>query len=140
MRDSEIRKVLERHWYYAGKDEAISNEMYDEDAVLEFPQSGERFRGRANFQAWRERYPSAITMEIRRLRGAGDFWVAETSSPTRRRTPGRRSASWTFGMAGSFERRSISPNRFPLPSGVLSGWTGNRLMARLADRPRNGRR
>jgi hypothetical protein len=34
MRDSEIRKVLERHWYYAGKDEAISNGMYDEDAVL----------------------------------------------------------------------------------------------------------
>ena len=77
MTASEIRKVLERHWYYAGKDEAISNEMYDEDAVLEFPQSGERFRGRANFQVWRERYPASFTMEIRRLRGAGDFWVAE---------------------------------------------------------------
>lgn len=77
MEDSEIRKGLERHWHYAGKDEAISNEMYDEDAVLEFPQSGERFRGRANFQVWRERYPSAITMEIRRLRGTGDLWVAE---------------------------------------------------------------
>ena len=77
MEDSEIRKGLQRHWHYAGKDEAISNEMYDEDAILEFPQSGERFRGRANFQVWRERYPWAITMEIRRLRGAGDLWVAE---------------------------------------------------------------
>ena len=77
MEDSEIRKGLQRHWHYAGKDEAISNEMYDEDAVLEFPQSGELFRGRANFQVWREQYPSSFTMEIRRLRGAGDFWVAE---------------------------------------------------------------
>jgi hypothetical protein len=32
--------------------------MYDDDAVLEFPQSGERFEGVANIREWRSRYPA----------------------------------------------------------------------------------
>ncbi len=30
--------------------------MYHDDAILEFPQSGERFRGKANMQGFREEY------------------------------------------------------------------------------------
>lgn len=75
--DGEIREMLERHWQYAGRDETIAHEMYHEDAILEFPQSGERFRGKASFQAWRQQYPSDVRMEIRELRGTGDLWVAE---------------------------------------------------------------
>ncbi len=75
--DDEVRAMLERHWAHAGVDEEISQECYAEDAILEFPQSGERFRGRATFQAWRERYPQAFRVEMRRLRGSGDLWVAE---------------------------------------------------------------
>ncbi|MDQ3991612.1 MAG: nuclear transport factor 2 family protein [Actinomycetota bacterium] len=77
MTDEEIRAALERHWAYTGRDETISHEIYHEDAVLEFPQSGERFVGTASFRPWRERYPSPISMSIRRIRGSGDFWVAE---------------------------------------------------------------
>lgn len=77
MTDDEIRAALERHWEFAGRDETIAHEVYDEDAILEFPQSGERFRGKENFQTWREKYPAELHMSIRRLRGAGNFWVSE---------------------------------------------------------------
>lgn len=77
MTDDEIRAALERHWEFTGRDETIAHEVYAEDAILEFPQSGERFRGKENFQTWREKYPAELHMSIRRLRGAGNFWVSE---------------------------------------------------------------
>jgi hypothetical protein len=49
--ETQLRSVLQRHWDYSGKDEDISHEIYHDDAVLEFPQSGERFEGRASFLA-----------------------------------------------------------------------------------------
>jgi SnoaL-like domain len=51
--------------------------MYDDDAVLEFPQSGERFEGVANIREWRSRYPGSVSFDIRRIRGVDDIWVAE---------------------------------------------------------------
>lgn len=51
--------------------------VYHDDAVLEFPQSGERFEGLANFKEWRERYPSDVQFEVRRISGSGDVWVRE---------------------------------------------------------------
>jgi hypothetical protein len=51
--------------------------MYREDAVLEFPQSGERFEGVENFREWRSNYPAETAFELREVRGRDDFWVAE---------------------------------------------------------------
>jgi hypothetical protein len=53
------------------------HEMYHEDAVLEFPQSGERFVGKANFMTWRRAYPANVTYRVRRITGGGDLWVTE---------------------------------------------------------------
>jgi hypothetical protein len=53
--------------------------IYHDDAVLEFPQSGERFEGLANFKEWREQYPSDVRFEVRRISGSGDVWVRELS-------------------------------------------------------------
>ena len=47
--NEELMVALKRDWDYAGGDEDISHEIYHDDAVLEFPQSGERFEGVANF-------------------------------------------------------------------------------------------
>ena len=55
----------------------IAAELYHDDALVEFPQSGERFRGRDNFTAWRASYPSEVEFELRSLRGEGDLWVGE---------------------------------------------------------------
>jgi hypothetical protein len=72
-----IRAMLSRNLGSAADDPIGSHEAYDEHAVLEFPQSGERFEGVANFREWRSRYPGSVTYEIRRIRGADDIWVAE---------------------------------------------------------------
>ena len=48
-------------------------------AVLEFPQSGERFEGVPNFREWRRNYPAEVDLEIRRVRGGGDVWTAEVA-------------------------------------------------------------
>src|SRR5262245_26008964 len=56
--DAELIRQLRRHWEYSGRDEDISHEIYHEDAVLEFPQSGERFEGITNFREWRRQYPA----------------------------------------------------------------------------------
>jgi SnoaL-like domain len=53
--------------------------MYHDDAVVEFPQSGERFEGVENFREWRNQYPADVEFEIRNLRGDGELWVAEVA-------------------------------------------------------------
>jgi hypothetical protein len=79
MNYDQVRDLLLMHWRYSGAgDEAKASEIYHDDAVLEFPQSGERFRGRASFTAWRQQYPAKVAYEPRELRGSGDVWVLET--------------------------------------------------------------
>ena len=48
-----------------------------DDAVLEFPQSGERFVGKENFLTWRKQYPADLDFRMRRITHDGDLWVAE---------------------------------------------------------------
>ena len=75
--DIQLRAALVRHIRYEGNDREKSHEIYTEDAVLEFPQSGERFVGRDTFRTWREQYPASTEFRIRRLTGHGAFWCAE---------------------------------------------------------------
>ena len=72
-----VKAMLVRHWEYAASDQDIAHEIYHDDAVLEFPQSGERFVGVENFREWRRKYPASLAFEIREIRGRDDFWVAE---------------------------------------------------------------
>ena len=79
MNDPEIRAALERHWAAsaAGNQDA-EHEIYNEDAVLEYPQSGERIRGRHNIQAQRSHHPAKPSgFVVRRIVGGGDLWVSE---------------------------------------------------------------
>jgi hypothetical protein len=77
MDEAAIREALVRHWALDGIDYDKSHEIYHEDAVLEFPQSGERFIGKQNFLTWRKRYPAKVDFKIRRITGRGDLWVTE---------------------------------------------------------------
>jgi hypothetical protein len=74
-----VRAMLEQHFEYASSDPDKAHEMYHDDAVLEFPQSGERFVGVENFREWRSNYPADTRIEFREIRGGGDLWVAELS-------------------------------------------------------------
>lgn len=71
-----VRGMLEEQFAHAGDPER-SHAMYREDAVVEFPQSGERFEGVANFREWRSQYPAETSFEIGEIRGADDVWVVE---------------------------------------------------------------
>ncbi|HET9556776.1 MAG TPA: nuclear transport factor 2 family protein [Actinomycetota bacterium] len=79
MNYDQVRDLLVTQWTYtAGPNEAKAAEYYHDDALLEFPQSGERFQGKERFTAWRQQYPAKLEFEPRELRGGGDLWVAET--------------------------------------------------------------
>jgi hypothetical protein len=78
MDDSTIRRALESHWAASDAgDFTVEHEIYHEDAVLDYPQSGERIRGRANIQQGRLVQPNNKRFEIRRIVGAGNLWVTE---------------------------------------------------------------
>ena len=78
MGDREIRAALDRHWAASdASDFDGEHEIYREDAVLEYPQSGERIRGRWNIQSSRTAQPDQKRFTIRRIVGAGDLWVTE---------------------------------------------------------------
>jgi hypothetical protein len=74
-----VRAMLEQHFEYASSDPKRAHAMYHDDAVLEFPQSGERFVGVENFREWRSGYPASTSFEFREIRGRDDLWIAEVS-------------------------------------------------------------
>jgi len=77
-RDQAIRAALDQHWAASdANDFETEHLIYHEDAVLEYPQSGERTRGRRNIQGQRASQPSDKRFSIRRIIGSGDLWVTE---------------------------------------------------------------
>jgi SnoaL-like domain len=80
MTDQAARlEVVQRYFEYAGADVDRAAEIYHDDAVLEFPQSGERFEGVANFTEWRRKYPADVRYRLRRVSARDDLVVSELS-------------------------------------------------------------
>lgn len=78
MDDRTVQQALERHWAASDAgDFALEHEIYREDAVLDYPQSGERIRGRSNIRQSRRMQPNKKRFEVRRILGNGDLWVTE---------------------------------------------------------------
>jgi hypothetical protein len=78
VRDQEIRAALDQHWAASdANDFETEHLIYHDDAVLEYPQSGERTRSRSNIQNQRASQPSNKRFSIRRIIGSGDLWVTE---------------------------------------------------------------
>jgi ketosteroid isomerase-like protein len=78
MTDQEIRTALDRHWTASdANDFETEHDIYLEDAVLEYPQSGERIRGRQNIQITRSKQPSKKRFAVRRVLGGGELWITE---------------------------------------------------------------
>lgn len=83
MDEPAMRHQLGRFFEYAGADIDRADELYHGDAVLEFPQSGERFEGASTFTEWRARYPverADMRRRIRRMTLREDFSVVELSA------------------------------------------------------------
>ena len=78
MEDQEIRAALEHHWAASdANDFDEEHRIYQENAVLEYPQSGERIRGRERIQLSRAAQPNRKRFAIRRIIGTGDIWLTE---------------------------------------------------------------
>jgi len=78
MECDQLREALARHWAASdANDFETEHEIYLEDAVLEYPQSGERIRGRRNIQASRAAQPNQKRFTVRRIVGAAQLWVTE---------------------------------------------------------------
>ena len=77
-RDQAIRAALDEHWAASdANDSETEHRIYHEDAVLDYPQSGERTRGRSNIQNQRAIQPNKKRFTVRRIIGSGDLWVTE---------------------------------------------------------------
>ena len=81
--EATVREIVKRYFEYVGADVDRADEIYHEDAVLEFPQSGERFEGVATFTEWRRQYPAdadKMRFKLRRATVRVDLAVVELSA------------------------------------------------------------
>ncbi len=78
MDDRTARAALRHHWDASdANDLGAEHEIYHEDALLDYPQSGERLRGRRNIQERRAVQPNKKQFAVRRVVGSGNLWVTE---------------------------------------------------------------
>lgn len=78
MDNQTVRLALQRHWQASdASDFEAEHDIYHADAVLYYPQSGERIRGRRSIQESRRVQPNTKHFTVRRMIGSGDLWVTE---------------------------------------------------------------
>lgn len=83
--DSKVVREYLNRWYKALNARrfddlaSIMAEIGDENIVLEYPQSGERIRGRENNFAVLKNYPGLPEATLKDVRGADDRWVLTPS-------------------------------------------------------------
>lgn len=79
MNEEAIREALNAHWQAsAAGDLDAEHDIYDDDAICDYPQSGERIHGRVNLQALRSHHPGKPSgFDVRRIQGDGNLWITE---------------------------------------------------------------
>jgi hypothetical protein len=79
MEDQQILAALNAHWQAsAAGDINAEHDIYDDDVICDYPQSGERIFGRNNLQALRGHHPGKPSgFRVRRILGKGDIWITE---------------------------------------------------------------
>jgi hypothetical protein len=79
MHEEQIQEALKDHWQ-ASKDGDANTEhdIYADDAICDYPQSGERIHGRKNLQALRSHHPGKPSgFNVRRIVGEDNLWITE---------------------------------------------------------------
>lgn len=79
MSEKQIREALNAHWLASANGNLdAEHDIYDDDAICDYPQSGERIRGRANLQALRGHHPDKPSgFDVKRIQGEGNLWITE---------------------------------------------------------------
>ncbi len=88
MQEEQIRAALNTHWRASAAGDAnAEHDIYDVDAICDYPQSSERILGRSNLQALRSHHPGKPSgFEVNRIVGNG--------IPGSRNTPSRTRGDW----------------------------------------------
>lgn len=74
----DIRAAIQQHWRASERgDIEAEHAIYAPDAILDYPQSGERFAGRTRIAAQRGGHPADRHFTVRRITGRADLWVSE---------------------------------------------------------------
>lgn len=78
MDNQEIRASLDKYWEATvALDLDRIHDIYHDDVVVEFPQSGERITGKRNIYELRAHYPAKLGFKVLRVRGEGFLWISE---------------------------------------------------------------
>ena len=77
--EKQIRTALDAHWRAsAASDTNAEHDIYADDAICDYPQSGERILGRNNLQALRSHHPGKPSgFKVKRILGTGELWITE---------------------------------------------------------------
>ena len=77
--EAKIRKALEAHWHASAIGDAnAEHDIYHDNAICDYPQSGERIIGRNNLQALRSHHPGKPSgFNVNRITGQGNIWITE---------------------------------------------------------------
>jgi hypothetical protein len=76
--DAQVRARVVEHWLASEQGNSTAEHaIYAEGAILDYPQSRERFRGRATIAAQRGGHPADRHFTVLRISGHGDVWVSE---------------------------------------------------------------
>jgi hypothetical protein len=79
MQEEQIREALNVHWQAsAARDTNAEHDIYDDNVICDYPQSGERILGRKNLQALRSHHPGKPSgFEVKRIVGNENLWITE---------------------------------------------------------------
>jgi hypothetical protein len=79
MKEEQLNEALNAHWHASAVgDIRAEHDIYDENVVCDYPQSGERIVGRNNLQALRSHHPGKTSgFNVKRMLGKGDLWITE---------------------------------------------------------------
>jgi hypothetical protein len=78
MQEEQIREALNAHWRVGSWRCKRGHDIYDDDAICDYHQSGERILGRKNLQALRSHHPGKPSgFNVKRILGKDDLWITE---------------------------------------------------------------
>jgi hypothetical protein len=79
VEEEQIRAALDAHLHASAIGDAnAEHDIYDDDTICDYPQSGERILGRSNLQALRSHHPGKPSgFNVRRILGKGDLWITD---------------------------------------------------------------
>jgi len=88
-KEEQIREALDAHWRASAMgDINAEHAIYADDAICDYPQSGERILGRNNLQALRSHHPDKPSgFHVKRILGKDDLWITEYTITYRQGRP-----------------------------------------------------